>query len=640
MEKDLGQELIEVGFTPFGEIENLNKETILEEEVFKYVLFLEDPVLKIKILAKLKDRARVLKQTKPFNEMLKIYQNKYTQMSKQTNSKTMNFTNAPLEKLKCGEWDCKDSGVSKVVFNNYTPIKIIACSHPILPIERLINIDTNIEKVKLAFYKDNTWQNVVVEKNTIASKNKILQLANRGIEVNENNAKELITYLADVINLNIDKIPSSKSITHLGWVNENEFVPYTNTYKYDGDTSYKTLFESVKSEGNYEEWKKYMRELRKESIPLRFIMASSFASVIVKIFKINPFMVHLWGKSSNGKTVSQMICASIWGNPSKGKLVSSLDNTKVATERMLNFMRHLPLIADELQLIKNSFINYDTLIYTLTEGKGKDRGTVDNGLTNVTEWDNIIITSGEEPITGSNSKEGVKNRVFEIEENNIIVENGREVVSFIQDNYGYAGKDFIEIIKNEENLFEQYNQIIEEIKKITDSKKQLNAMGVILLADKIVSEKIFNDNKLSVEEIKDYFTKDVDETERYIELIKDWFFQNINKFYYGNNTVNGEIFGTYEKIKTKIMVEGQEKDCEKISKICVIPNVLKDFLSSNNINFNGIKTKLFDKGHLEKSAQGRYIHQTTVNGIRQNLIKININNITSNEKIVQNELPF
>lgn len=632
MEKDLGQELIEVGFTPFGEIEDLNEETILEEEVFKYVLFLEDPILKIKILAKLKDRARVLKQIKPFNEMLKIYQNKYTQMSKQTNSKTMNFTNAPLEKLKCGEWDCKDSGVSKVVFNNYTPIKVVACSHPILPIERLINIDTNTEKVKLAFYKDNVWQNVVVEKNTIASKNKILQLANRGIEVNENNAKELITYLADVINLNIDKIPSSKSITHLGWVNENEFVPYTNTYKYDGDTSYKTLFESVKSEGNYEEWKKYMRELRKESIPLRFIMASSFASAIVKIFKINPFMVHLWGKSSNGKTVSQMVCASIWGNPSKGKLVSSLDNTKVALERMLNFMRHLPLIADELQLIKNSFINYDTLIYTLTEGKGKDRGTVDNGLTNVTEWDNIIITSGEEPITGSNSKEGVKNRVFEIEENNIIVENGREVVSFIQENYGYAGKDFIEIIKNEENLFEQYNQIIEEMKKITDSKKQLNAMGVILLADKITSEVIFKDEALKIDEIKDYFTKDVDEADRYIELIKDWFYQNINKFYYGNNTVNGEIWGSYKKIK-----EGNE---EQITTICVIPNVLKDFLSSNNINFNGIKTKLFDKGYLEKSVQGRYIHQTTVNGIRQNLIKININNITSNGKIVQDELPF
>ena len=235
-----------------------------------------------------------------------------------------------------------------------------------------------------------------------------------------------------------------------------------------------------------------MRDLRGKSIPLRFMMACSFASVLVKIFKINPFMVHLWGKSSNGKTVSQMVCASIWGNPAKGKLVSSLDNTKVALERMLNFMRNLPLIADELQLIKNSFINYDTLIYVLTEGKGKDRGTVDNGLTNVTEWDNVIITSGEEPITSSNSKEGVKNRVFEIEENGTIIENGRETVSFIQENYGYAGREFVDIVKNSD-LFEPYNEIVNNLKDKTASKKQINAMAVILLADKITSEVIFED---------------------------------------------------------------------------------------------------------------------------------------------------
>lgn len=630
MEKDLGQELIEAGFGI--DIDSLNIEQLSSNETLLRIYSISNNLERERYIGKLRSRAQKLGETRNFNNILKAFQQDYIQSKKRQGSNTVKITNAPLEDLKCGEWQVDDFGVSKIVMNNINPIKVVACSHPILPIERLINIDTNTEKVKLAFYKDNVWQNVVVEKNTIASKNKILQLANRGIEVNENNAKELITYLADIINLNIDKIPSSKSITHLGWVNENEFVPYTSNYKYDGDTSYKTLFESVKSEGNYEEWKSYMRELRKESIPLRFVMASSFASAIVKIFKINPFMVHLWGKSSNGKTVSQMICASIWGNPSKGKLVSSLDNTKVALERMLNFMRHLPLIADELQLIKNSFINYDTLIYTLTEGKGKDRGTVDNGLTNVTEWDNIIITSGEEPITGSNSKEGVKNRVFEIEENNIIVENGREVVSFIQENYGYAGKDFIEIIKNEENLFEQYNQIVEEIKKITDSKKQLNAMGVILLADKIASENIFNDNKLNIEDVKEYFTKDIDEADRYIELIIDWFYQNINKFYCDNNINNGEIWGSYEKIK--------EENEEQITTICIIPKVLKDFLSSNNINFNGVKTKLFDKGYLERNSQGRYIHQTTVNGIKQNLIKININNIKIDEIKLKDEIPF
>jgi uncharacterized protein (DUF927 family) len=609
------------------DIDNLNEKSILDDEIFKKIFAISDNLERTKLIVKLQEKSRKLKVSRSFNNMLKTYQQNYIQETKRTRSnRPIKFEELNIEEISPGEWTVDYFGVYKYKLINFENTKIVACPHPILPVERLINIDTNIEKIKLAFYKDKQWKYVITEKNTIASKSKILQLANRGIEVNENNAKELITYLSDIINLNIDKIPYNESITHLGWINKDEFTPYSDEYKYDGDTSYSNLFESVTTNGDYEKWKTHVRELRKNSNPLRFMIASSFASVLVKIFKINPFIVHLWGKSGNGKTVSQMVCASIWGNPSKGKLVSSLDNTKVALERMLNFMRNLPLIADELQLIKNSFISYDTLIYILTEGKGKDRGTVDNGLTNVTEWDNIIITSGEEPITGSNSKEGVKNRVFEIEENNVIVENGRETVSLIQSNYGFAGKEFVEIIKKKENLFEEYNQILSELKDKTKSKKQLNAMACILVADKVVSEFIFEDEVLKIEEIKDYFTKDIDEVNRYIELITDWFYQNINKFYYDNNTINGEIYGTYIK-------EG-----EIITQILVIPNVLKDFLLSQNINFNGIKSKLFDEGYLEKNSQGRYVHQTTVKGIKQNLLKIKIKNVDISNK--NEDLPF
>lgn len=626
--EDLGQELIDVGFGI--DVESMNIEELTSDDTLIRIFSISDNVERERYISKLRNRAQKIQKTRIFNNIFKAFQQSYIQEKKRCGAKNIKFTDCPLENLKCGEWDCNDSGVSKIMIGNTNPIKVIACSHPILPVERLINIDTNTEKIKLAFYKDKKWQDIIVERNTIASKSKILQLANRGIEVNENNAKELITYLADVINLNIDTIPYSQSITHLGWINDKEFAPYSEEYKYDGDISYKTLYESINAKGDYAKWKEYMRDLRSKSIPLRFMMACSFASVLVKIFKINPFILHLWGKSGNGKTVTQMICASIWGNPSKGKLVSSLDNTKVALERMLNFMRHLPLIADELQLIKNTFINnYDTLIYILTEGKGKDRGTVDNGLTNVTEWDNIIITSGEEPITSSNSKEGVKNRVFEIEENKTIVENGRETVSFIQSNYGYAGREFVDIVKNS-NLFEQYNQIIDSLKEKTESKKQLNAMACILVADKITSQIIFEDESLKIDEIKDYFTKDVDETDRIYNLIIDWFYQNINKFYYDSNITNSEIWGNYKK------------ENDEIIEIYIIPKVLREFLSNNNINFDGIKNKLFEKGYIEKNItikRQAFTFSRRINGATCQCIKFIIvpqnleGNNDDNEKI-------
>ena len=306
-----------------------------------------------------------------------------------------------------------------------------------------------------------------------------------------------------------------------------------------------------------------------------------------------------------------MICASIWGNPAKGKLLSSLDSTKVASERLCNFLRNMPLILDELQITKTKYKTYDTLIYELTEGKGRDRGTVDGGLTETTEWDNIIIVSGEEPITNSSSKEGVKNRVIEIEENEKIVENGNEVVNLILNNYGFAGKEFIKIIQNKEDLFDEYNNLVEELKKNQNSPKQINAIATILIADKIASKMIFKDNSITLEEAKDYFSKDIDEADRYIDLIIDIANANINNFYDSNNTFppSGQVWGKLEKT-----TDGKGA----VIYYDFIPTKLYQILEENNINWNGIKKKMADKGYIMKSSEGKYqIPIRTTNGVQK-----------------------
>ena len=492
MNEELENKILEE-YPPY-KIEELNPNSILDETIFKYILELKDPIKKETEIVKLQIKAKELKIPRQFNNLFKRYQESYVKNLKNKGGNKTQFTDCPYTQLECGQWNADDTGIYKVDYNSMVqPIKTKACPHPIMPIEIINNIDTNTEKVKIAFYKRKKWQYVIVERKTIASNTAIIQLANRGIEVNSENAKNLVSYLADVIELN--DIETTDGITHLGWINK-DFIPYTSKYKYDGDIAYKNIFEAVLEKGDYEKWKAEMRKLRANSRTLRFLMASSFASPLVKIFQINPFVVHLWGKSSNGKTVAQMICASIWGNPAKGKLLSSLDSTKVASERLCNFLRNMPLILDELQITKTKYKNYDTLIYELTEGKGRDRGTVDGGLTETTEWDNIIIVSGEEPITNASSKEGVKNRVIEIEENEKIVENGNEVVNVILNNYGFAGKEFIEIIQNKEDLFDEYNNLVEELKKDTNSPKQINAVATILVADKIVSKMIFKDNPI------------------------------------------------------------------------------------------------------------------------------------------------
>lgn len=614
MNENLEEQILEE-YPPY-KIEQLDKNTILEDKIFDYLIALPYSINKIRIIEDLRNKAKELKVVRAFNNIFKQKNEEYIQNLKTKSGNLIKFTDCPLKDLKCGVWTADDTGVFRIDYtNNMKPIKIKACPHPILPVEIINNIDTSTEKIKLAFYKRKEWQYATVERKTIASNTAIIQLANRGIEVNSENAKNLVLYLADVIELN--NLETTEGITHLGWVNK-DFVPYTTKYKYDGDIAYKNIFEAVENKGDYDTWKNHIRELRSKSITLRFLMASSFASPLVKIFQINPFIVHLWGKSGTGKTVAQMICASIWGNPAKGKLLSSLDSTKVASERLCNFLKNMPLILDELQITKTKYKTYDTLIYELTEGKGRDRGTVDGGLTNVTEWDNIIILSGEEPITSFSSKEGVKNRVIEVEDNEVIVENGNETVNLILNNFGYVGRKFIEFIQDlEENIFKEYKDIVNLLKKETDSSKQVNSIATILLADKIVSEIIFNDNAITIEEAKEYFTKDIDEADRYYNLIIDIANANINNFYDKDSSFppSGQIWGALGKTS-----DGNGR----IMYYDFIPTKLYEILEENNINFNGIKKKMASKGYIERNEKnGEYTQNCKIKGTQQRVIRIN-----------------
>ena len=616
-------------FKPY-KLEELTKESILSDTVMDYLIALPNSTDKTREIETLRGKAQQLRVLRAFNNVFKQKNQDYIQNLKAQGGNTTNFTDSPYEELKCGQWIADDTGVYKLDYTaTMQPIKIKASPIPVTVIERLVNIDSNTEKVKIAIFKDKKWQELIAEKNTIVSKAKILQLANRGLEVTEDNAKNLITYLSDLLELN--NIPVHTGVSHLGWVG-NEFIPYSNEYSLDIDFEFKQKLDNIKSHGNYEEWKTHIRNLRRKSKALRFLLASSFASVLVKRININTFIVHLWGKAGNGKTVAEMVCASIWGKPDNN-FISNLSNTTIANERLCNFYRNLPIFLDELQIAKTKYKNFDEMIYILTEGKGKERGTADNGIREQTSWQNIILLTGEEPITGDFSKEGVKNRVIEINENNTIIEDGNEVVNFIQENYGFAGKDFIEKIQDIEEVRKIQQDFVEKLNKIIQYKKQVNAFSLILTADWIVSKEIFEDEPLKMEEIQDYIRTDTDETERIYNIILDWFYENINKF---NNTSGiGEVWGKYEKTD------------EEITSIYVISKVLKDFLDDNNINFNGIKEKLLEAEYLE-TRNREFTIPVNINGTKVRCIKINVKSEKSdiqfeNEYIEQStleDLPF
>lgn len=408
---------------------------------------------------------------------------------------------------------------------------------PIMPAAVLRNIETDTEKVQLAFRRTKSqWSKCVFPRSTISNKNKIIELADRGIFVTSDTAAALVTYLGACLANNAEIIPIIQSVERLGWV-DGVFVPYDEALTLDNDGQGAELARAVHSKGTLQEWAEYIAPLRKQSLYLQIVLAAAFASVLIAKVGALPFVLHLWGGTGTGKTVALKVAASIWGNPEKYML--TLNGTTNALMGTAALLHNLPLLADELQTIKidTNFQNYDKLIMQITEGKDRARLTQQSTLKEQKTWNNCFIFTGEEPITQSNSGGGTKNRVIELQCKEQIISNGNAVVNFIDSHYGSAGRAFIEHIasKPAETLQQEFQDLQSALLNLSGSSaKQCAALALIALADAYADECIFKD-KLQVLDLKQLAgiaksLAEIDSAERAYRYIMDVIAENADYF--------------------------------------------------------------------------------------------------------------
>lgn len=468
---------------------------------------------------------------KNFMTLLKAYKQSINNSNRQYDMNYTEFDGQELQ-LLTGEWICDDYGVNIGSMLG----EIQACNHPIMPIQRLVNIDSGVEKLKIAYKKGNLWRSIIVDKQTLASSNKILQLADYGVAVNSENAKYLVKYLTDIEHLNYKTIPELHSVSRLGWVEDYGFSPYVDNIVFDGDVSFKHFFESVKEKGDFEKWKKFCIEARKHGVAAKILLASSFASVLVDVCDKLPFFLHLFGGAGAGKTVGLMLAASVWANPAIGKYIHNFNSTQVAQELSAGFVNSMPLLLDELQIIKDRK-TFDDIIYQLAQGEGRLRGQKTGGLQKTMTWKNCILTTGENPIVNEISGAGAMNRVIEIDCKEMkIFKDPVNAVEILKDNYGFAGRLFVEWLqedKNKEKVRTMQKQYQDILSYCDTTDKQASSASLILTADTIITELFFkDDNVLSVEELSGFLVskKLASINDRAYDYLKDFISINLSKF--------------------------------------------------------------------------------------------------------------
>lgn len=522
-----------------GKIMMMTREQLLEKETVMLVMEAQNDLDRAQQINDYLSRCKVLGCKTEASRMIASVKRDLKEEQKSLVINNTTHFGYAAEELNCGMWIADMSGVK--AFSDKGGYKL-ACYHPILPIERLYNIETKTEKIRLAYYRDGTWKEITVDKDVIASNSKIVKLASYGVAVTTESSKNLVSYLSDVENLNIIKI--SKSTSKFGWIGD-QFIPYDTEIKFDDDSRLKDMYESIGTMGSDALWFDCVKKIRanKRHYEPQLSISASLASVLIKPLNMLPFIFNLWGKTGGGKTVCLMLAASVWADPGEGKFITDSYATQNAFEVRLDACNHLPLMLDDLSKTKDKYGDgFTDLIYLIASGKGKERSNIDLGLNKSKTWRNVTLSNMERPLANETMRGGAINRVFDVEmAGGDIFENGNQIVETIKANYGYAGWLFVDIVKklgvdtisNMRKDFEKQIKTEMQMQQSIKEEKQILPLSVILTADKIATDYIFKDGiyldlPAMVRQLKD--VEDVSEGKRAYEAILDYSIMYKSKF--------------------------------------------------------------------------------------------------------------
>jgi len=210
--------------------------------------------------------------------------------------------------------------------------------------------------------------------------------------------------------------------------------------------------------------------------------------------------------------------------------------------------------------------NFEDLVYSLCSGKGKTRSNKDLGLSRESHWKNCILTNGERPLNSYVNQGGAINRILEVECGTKVFDSPGKTSELIKRNYGHAGKEFVDLIKNIgiDAIKEIQQDFMEKLADDEKMQKQSLSLSIILTADKLITDYLFKDGQyISLEDARKVLIDrhELSDNERCYQFIMSEI--DINQARFDPDIVNGERWGKIDQCYAYINVNAFDSMCKK-----------------------------------------------------------------------------
>ena len=476
---------------------------------------------------------------------------------------------------------------------------IYITSTPPFVTERYKDVESDEFYYKLQFEDKKRKYQLPVTARDITQSKYLVELASKGLEITQNETSDLINYLSKYRRYN--NIPDFNVATRLGNVNGHFISPYQEDIKYNkyrlfnSDKGYQSLIKAFETKGTIEKYKNGVFNPIKDKPMVMMMLYSSLGSILLKDFKVDPFVSEISGRTSSGKTFTLLLCASVWGTD---KLITEWNATDVSIERTAAFLNSFPLIKDDTRKIKN-LNKLPSIVYQFSGGESKNRGNSTRGIDYIDTWHNILLSSGEFSIPDLSEKGGLAGRVITLQEDPFPNTNKlefMEIAEVMEDNHGLLGKLFIE----------QYEQ---NKKSYKDSFKSAVRYFINKANDNEVMQRIAR--SFALVRVAGEILNDIEGFEHDPYIITNYAFNSMLK---NNRNIDKPIQMLEELLEKLNANRGRiaynkhyfhdNKELMAIYKndfILIMAPTIKELLGAE---FNSITKQWLDRGYLETNKHG------------------------------------
>jgi len=418
------------------------------------------------------------------------------------------------------------------------------------------NLDTQKIRLTLRHKSNCADREVTVELSSLKKTSIFTTLTSKGIVIYEWCCKAVSQYLIE----QVDEFIKQKRVMYqheqLGWSDSSDKskgffasnsigAPYASIIRGNDD-------EKLGPHGDRATYDAMIQEeiIPNKSLHLPFVLA--FTGPIVPLMygksACPVLMTNFAGKSSQGKTTSLALMASVWGrgivDNDRLSVIKTFASTQNGFEAAVNSNNGVPVLFDDYEAASQG-LTFGSLIYTLAQGESKIRCDKYGHAKDTHQWRTTIALTGESSIfdrAGHNL--GLRPRIVEFKNKSWTVskDNSIRITSVVGENYGFYGEEFVEglIPMSKEELDQYYDDSSKAIEEKLPSKDNISdRIQTRLVIIRMTAELVRNllDLDIDVDYITDFLVENekarqssIDVYEEAKEKLVEYITSNLYRF--------------------------------------------------------------------------------------------------------------